>query len=224
MSHEFALRDRLARFRPARGTLLWGAILINTELLALFVYLAQPDIVPTAVRYYIYPLVWINVGLWALVRVDPPTASRQRRYAARALAVAYFLVLAYAGGLVGQGLGAMATGFRVAMLPPGAGPALVYGGEAVRVVAVPYKVVGYVALAYLVYTTVLDVARSAVGGVLGLFSCVSCTWPVLASVVTGVAGGSSPIASAALSASKGLSTLIFVVTVGLLYWRPFGSR
>jgi cytochrome c biogenesis protein CcdA len=84
--------------------------------------------------------------------------------------------------------------------------------------------VGYAALAVLVYATALDVAGSAIGGVLGLFSCVSCTWPVLASLVGGVAGGSSAVASAALSGSYGLSTVIFVVTVGLLYWRPFGGK
>lgn len=215
---------RLARFRPTRGTLLWGAVLVNAELLALFLYLARPGVTPTAVRYYVYPFIWINVGLWALVRVSPPKASNRRRYAAGALAVGYFLVLAYAGGLVGPGLGAMATGFRIAPLPPGSGPALVYSGESLQLVLFPYKVVGYVALAVLVYATVLDVARSAIGGILGLFSCVSCTWPVLASLVSGVAGSSSAVASAALSGSYGLSTVVFVVTVALLYWRPFGSR
>lgn len=215
--------SRLARIRPARGTLLGGTILVNTELLALLVYLAQPDVAATAIRYYVYPFIWINVGLWALVRVPSPAATRRRQYAAGALAIGYFLVLAYAGGLVGPGLGEMATGFRIAMLPPGTGPALVYGGEAIQLVLFPYKVTGYVTLAYLVYATVLDIARSAIGGVLGLFSCVSCTWPVLASVVASVAGGSSAVANAALSASYGLSTLIFVVTVGLLYWRLFSG-
>lgn len=222
MSSTISFR-RLARVRPARGTILWGAVLVNSELVALLLYLAQPDIVPTAVRYYVYPFVWINVGLWALVRVDPPTASRRRRLIAGALAIGYLLVLAYAGGLVGRGLGAMATGFRIAMLPPGTGPALVYGGEAIRLTLFPYEVIGYVALSYLVYATVLDVARSTIGSVFGLFSCVSCTWPVLASVVSGIAGSSSTVASAALASSYGLSTLIFVVTVCLLYWRPFGG-
>jgi|AntDeeMinimDraft_5_1070356.scaffolds.fasta_scaffold03202_2 hypothetical protein len=216
--------DRLARVRPNRGTLLWGAILVNAELIALFAYLAQPTVTPTAIRYYVYPFIWINVGLWALFRTDPPAASRRRRYAAGAFAVGYFVVLAYAGGLVGSGLGAMATGLRIAPLPPGSGPALIYGGEAIRLALFPYKIVGYVALAALVYATALDVARSAIGGLLGLFSCVSCTWPVLASLVGGVAGGSSAVASAALSGSYGLSTVIFVATVGLLYWRPLGGE
>lgn len=131
-------------------------------------------------------------------------------------------MLAYAGGLVGQGLGTMATGFRIALLPSGAGPALIYGGETIRLVLFPYEVIGYVALSYIVYATVLELARSTIGGVLGLFSCVSCTWPVLASVVSGVAGSSYTIASAALTSSYGFSTLIFVATVCLLSWRSFG--
>lgn len=223
MSHYLA-RDNLARLRPERGTLLWGAVLVNAELIALLLYLAQPGVTPTAVRYYVYPFVWINVGLWALVRTDMPTANRRRRFAAGALAVAYFLVLAYAGGLVGPGLGAAATGSRIAPLPPGAGPAFVYGGESLRLVLFPYKVVGYVALTYLVYATVLDVSRSALGGVLGLLSCVSCTWPVFTAVASGVVGSSSAVASAALAESYGLSTVVFVLTVGLLHWRPFGDR
>lgn len=215
-------RNRLARLRPARGTLLWGAVLINAELLALFLYLARPGVTPTAIRYYVYPFIWINVGLWALVRADPPTASHRRRFAAGALAVGYFLVLAYAGGLISTG--GMATGFRIALLPPGSGPALVYGDDVLQIVLFPYKVVGYVALAYLVYAVVLDVAHSALGGVLGLLSCVSCTWPVLAAVVTGVTGSSSAVANAALAESYGLSTVVFVLTVALLFWRPFDSR
>ncbi|WP_273834984.1 hypothetical protein [Halococcus sp. PRR34] len=225
MSYDrIAVRDRLARVSPTPEALLWGAILVTAELLALLLYLVQPNVTPTAIRYYVYPFIWINVGLWALVRTDAPAASRRRRYAAGALAVGYFAVLAYAGGLVGSGLGEMATGLRIAPLPPGQGPALIYGGEAIRLVLFPYRIVGYVALAVLVYATVLDVAGSAIGGVLGLFSCVSCTWPVIASFVGGVAGSSSAAANAALSGSYGLSTVIFVVTVGLLYWRPLGDE
>ena len=215
--------SHLARVRPDRETVLWGTVLVNTELLALFVYLAQPNVVPTAIRYYVYPFIWINVGLWALVRVDPPEASDRRQLIFRAFAIGYFLVLAYAGGLFGRGLGTMATGFRIALLPPGTGPALVYGGETIRLVLFPYEVIGYVSLSYLFYATMLDTVRSTIGGVFGLFSCMSCTWPVLASVLSGIAGSSSTVASAALDSSSGLSTLIFVVTVCFLYWRPFGG-
>jgi hypothetical protein len=206
-------------------------VLIHTELLLTLAYLARPDVTPTAIRYYVYPFVWINVGIWAVVRTyravgtggSASASSRHRRTVAGALAAGYFLVLAYAGGLVGPGLGEFATGFRIATLSPGFGPALIYGGETVRLTLLPFKLIGYLALAYLVYATVLDAARSAVGGALGLLSCVSCTWPVLASLVGGTLGGGAA-AGAVMSQSYGLSTAVFVLTVGLLYWRPFGRR
>ena len=81
---------------------------------------------------------------------------------------------------------------------------------------------GYLALAWLVYATVIDAAGSAVTGVLGLLSCVSCSWPILASLLTGIGGGGA-LAAAAQSQSYELSTVVFVVTVALLYWRPFGT-
>jgi hypothetical protein len=213
-----------ARFQPDRRTLAYGALLVNTELLWLLAYAFGRGVVPNDL-FYVYPFVWINVGLWALWKTTPAPASDRRRWLAGGLAGGYFLVLAYVGGtfgLTGPPAGVPATGFRVAVesLPPGFGPALLYQGESLRLALLPFKLVGYLALAYLVYATVLDAAESAAVGLLGLFSCVSCTWPVIATVVTGVAGSGSALATAALQQSYGASTVVFVVTVGLLYWRP----
>jgi hypothetical protein len=219
--------DWADRFRPRRETVLWGALILNLELLLLASYAVLADtrlVGPLAVRYWLFPLVWINVGLWAIVRTRPtPTAPRQRRIAA-AIAVGYFGVLAYFGGVIGLASTPDISTLRVVLLdlPPGWGPAVLYDGTLVGVTLMPYKLVGYVALAYLVYATVLDAAGSAIGGLLGLLSCVSCTWPVLATLVTGVVGSGSAVANAAYGGTYGLSTVVFVVTVGLLYWRPFG--
>lgn len=216
----------IPRARVRKRTLLWGALVVNTELLALLVYAVVGDTTltgPLAVRFWLYPLVWINVGVWAVVRTTPAAASARERRLAAALAVGYFAVLAYAGGLVGQSY--TATGLRVVTwaLPPGWAPAVLYNGMGVGVTLLPYKVVGYVALAYLVYATVLDAAGAAVSGVLGLLSCVSCTWPVLASLVSGLLGSGTALAGAVYAQSYGLSTVVFVVTVALLYWRPFAT-
>lgn len=214
--------------RPRRETLRWGAVLVGAELLLVGIYLSLADVTPTALRYYAYPFVWINVAVWAVVRTTrAPAGTRQRRIAG-ALAVGYFAVLAYAGGLVGTGHAlhghTHAMGFRliVESVPPGWGPALLYNGAWVKLTLLPFKVVGYVALAYLVYATVIDAAGSALGGLLGLLSCVSCTWPVLASVVSGLLGSTTAIAGAIYAGSYDLSTAVFVLTVALLYWRPFG--
>jgi hypothetical protein len=103
-------------------------------------------------------------------------------------------------------------------LPPGWSPSLIYTGELLHLVVLPYKVIGYVALAYLVYKTALDASSAIFGGVVGIFSCVSCSFPLIAGLVTGIGGGS--LAAATAQSSYLLSTVVFVVTVGLLYWQP----
>lgn len=216
----------LARLRPERETLLWGALVVNLELLLLGSYaiVADPQLVnAAAIRYWIYPLIWINVGAWAILRTKPaPTGARQKRIGL-AIAVGYFAVLSYFGGLVGPASpGPVGLDVSLLALPPGWGPAILYNGTVLSLTLLPYKVIGYAALTYLVYVTVLDAAGSAVTGVLGLLSCVSCSWPILATLVTGVAGSGTALAGAVYTQSYGLSTVVFVVTVGLLYWRPFG--
>ena len=217
MSH--ATRERVERLLPDRQTLLVAGLVLNLELIAVLMYVNLADAQFTEIRYLVYPWIWINVGVWAVLRTRPDAASTRQRWLAASVAVAYFALLAYVGGLVG--LGGMATGLRISWLPPGWGPALLYGGESFRVVLVPFKVVGYLALTYLVYATVLDAAGSAFAGIVGLFSCVSCTWPVAASLLTGVLGGTVGVASGgAFALSYDLSTVVFVLSVGLLYWRP----
>ena len=219
--------SRLAALRPARETLLWAAVVVNTELLLVLAYLvlASPrfgDRSPwTVAAFYVYPFVWINAALVGVVRVRVPTAPARRRLVAGAVAGGYLLVLAYAGGVFGFGGDGPVTGLRVvvASLPPGWSPAVVYNGDTLRVALLLFKVVGYLALASLVYATVLDTAGSIAGGLVGLLSCVSCALPVLAGVLSGFVGGTA-LVTAASAQSYALSTVAFVVTVGLLTWRP----
>ena len=209
------------RLRPSRETLLYGLMVLNAEVLAVVVYLLLGDVALVDPRYTLYGLVWVNAGLWALWATDVPDAPRETKRRAAAVAVAYFGVLAVTGGMVTQSMpGGGTVGWSVSWLPPGWGPALLYGGSLFNLVLMPARVVGYVALAYLVYATVVDAAGAGVAGLLGLLSCVSCSWPVLAGIAASVFGGSSALAASTLSLSYDLSTLVFLVTVGLLYWRP----
>lgn len=220
------LEAHLTDRRPSWETLLWAAVVLNAELLVVLAYLAlvRPsfgDLSPrTVAAFYLYPWIWLNVALVAVVWVRVPDATTRRQFVAAAIAAGYFLVLAYAGGLVGTG--GTGTGLRVALasVPPGWSPAVMYSGATVTVVLLPFKLVGYLVLAFLVYVTVIDAAGSAVGGVLGVFSCVSCTLPVIAGVLSGVVGGSTALVTAAHGQSYALSTAVFVLTVGLLAWRP----
>jgi hypothetical protein len=221
----------LNRFRPDREALLWAGLVVNLEIILTLTYLLLADVTITEWRYLLYPFVWLNVSAWALVQTTPVARSMRTRYLAGAIGLAYFFLLAYVGGLVSQGVGFHhagggaaadhhALGWRLAWLPPGWGPAVFYSGMTVQLTLMPYKVVGYATLAYLVYATVLDAAGSAISGVLGLVSCVSCTWPVLASLAGAIAGSGTAVAAAANEWSYALGTGAFVLTVALLRWRP----
>jgi hypothetical protein len=204
-----------------RETLVYGAALLNLELLLVLSYLFLVGPQVTRPLFYVYPFVWINAGLYALWRVDTPAAAGPRRWAAGALGLGYFLLLGYVGGLYGAS-GGVAVGLRLELLalPPGWSPALIYGGELFQFALLPFKLFGYAVLAYLVYVTLLDVSGGVLGGVLGLFSCVSCTFPVIAGVLSGFVGGAGAVAAAGYAQSYLLSTVVFVVTVALLVWRP----
>lgn len=219
--------ERLARRLPGVRGLSLGFAVLTAEVLVLGLHVASSSGTYTNPFALVYPFVWVNaaiVGVWV---ADVPAAVGRRRLAAGAVAGGYLLVLAYFGGVLSPGYAlvggaeAASPGWYVSTgLPPGYGPAAVYESALATVVLLPYKLVGYGALAYLVYGTVVDAARTGVAGVLGLLSCVSCSWPVLAALVSGVAGSGSAVAAAAFDQSLGLSTVVFVVTVALLAWRP----
>jgi len=217
------VRARLGAATARRDIRLLGVVvLVELCLLALY-FLVTPGRI-TAVRYTLYPFVWVNVGAWAVVHTDPPPASGRRRLAAGALAVGYLVVLSYLAGLVGPAATPASFDLRVSYGSPGWQSLTVIAGDA-RLTLVPFRTVGYLSLAYLVYVTVLDVATSALSGALGLVSCVSCTFPVLASLAAGVFGSSAALTGAIYAYSMDLSTAVFLLAVVLLCYRPgFGSR
>lgn len=220
--------DLLHSLRPRRETLLVAGALVLAELLVVGWYVALAGPVGD-LPALLYPFVWMDVALLAVWRTPLPRAGGRRRWIALSVVAVYGVALSYFGGLVGPGLAfgslEVPASTRLALrLPPGYSPALVHLGEYVQLSVTPYKLVGYGALVYLLYATLLDVGSavgggSALAGLLGLFSCVSCTWPILASVLTGAFGvGASAIG--AFTPELWLSTVVFVVTVLLLYWRP----
>lgn len=206
---------------PAGRRLYW-ALFLNSQLLIGALYVAFTAASAASLRLVAYAALWINGGVWVVANSRPDLTAVSTRTHHRALLVAtgYFAALAVAGGLVGAGIGDTATGLRIAPLPPGYGPAVLYSGEWVTVNLLPNYLVGYAALAYLVYVTVIDAAGSAAAGLLGLFSCVSCSWPIIVSLASAVTGSGSLLVASVLQVSYGLSTAVFLLTAGLLYWRP----
>ncbi|MDR5672360.1 putative membrane protein [Halalkaliarchaeum sp. AArc-CO] len=197
--------------------------LLAIQLAFVAVYFLATDAEATQPRYLLYPLAWVAVGLWAPFRVGPKTGSTRARIVGAAVAVGYFLLVVWIAGLIGtHGDHAhhVQTGLDVALASPGWGPRVSYVTAVGHVTVIPYLVVGYATLSYLVYAAIADATSAAASGVLGLFACVGCSFSLLASVVAGAAGGSSGLATAVYSLSIDLSTLVFLFAVGLLLWRP----
>lgn len=216
---ESARSRSLSRF-SSRSSVRAIAVLTVVELLLLALYFLGTPATLTEPRYALYPFVWINVGLWAVVETDVPEASGRRWVAALAIAVFYFATLVTLAGLVGFDVPDLAgsKGFFVGQGSPGlAGFTVVT--DLGYVAFVPYRVLGYLALTYLVYATVLDASASLVGGTIGLLSCLTCSFPIVASLVAAV-GGSSALTSALFQVSLDVSTTVFVLAVALLYVRP----
>lgn len=207
-----------SRLRPANSTLLYGALVVNGEIALVLLYYALASATPSDLLFHVYPLLWINAALWGVTRVDVPATSARQRWLAIGVGVAYFLLLGGLGGL--YKFGGAGLGFRLSWLPPGWGPTAIYSGTAVTLSLFPYKVVGYAALAYLVAVTILDTARTGFAGLVGLFSCVSCTWPLAAMLFTGIFGSASAVAAVAENTPYALSTVVFGASVVLLVWRP----
>ncbi|MWV64164.1 hypothetical protein GRS48_04915 [Halorubrum sp. JWXQ-INN 858] len=212
-----ALREAL----PGTRTLAWVALLGNAQIVAVIAYYAFLGSFPSTLRYVAYGLIWVNVSVLVLFRASIPEgygfATRRR---ALAIAAGYFAVLLFFAGLVATGVPERAVDARVAWLPPGWGPAFVYAGEYLTVIVMPAYLLGYLALAKLVYVAVLEASGSLVAGVVGLFSCISCTLPIVAMIASALFGGTGILAATALDASYDLSTAVFLLTVALLYWRP----
>ncbi|MFC7096668.1 DUF7546 family protein [Halobaculum marinum] len=197
-----------------------AALVFNVELVAVLAYFALTNASLSSPLFTLYGLVWVNVALVVFARYRPPVSDARTRRRAGGVAAGYALLLAVFGGVVGVAPPGTTPGVSLAMLPPGWGPALVVNVGVAAAVLMPAKVLGYAALAYLLYGTVADAASAGVAGVLGLFSCVSCSLPILAGAATAVVGGGGFVVSAVAGLGYGPSTLVFVVTVALLWWRP----
>jgi hypothetical protein len=202
-----------------RRPLIYAATVANTLVLLLLLYAFFGSRTPTL--YWAFPVVWISVGTWAVFRTTPAPSNDRAKRAAAAIAIGYFLVLGFVGGLFGPSNGVDAgLTIQLTDLPPGWNPAILYTGGSLRFAFVPFKAFGYATLSYLVYATAIEAKGAVAGGLVGLFSCVSCTLPVIAALLSGLLGGGTALVAAASSQTYALGTVVFVVTVLLLSYRP----
>lgn len=203
------------RFSVSRADIaIWTGVLA-VEALALVGYLATTSSTLTEPRYAVYPFVWINLGLLAVRNTHVRARAGGTRLIALGITVGYLLVLLWLGGLLRVGLfeplGAE-TVFRVSWPLPGWGPLVVFRNAWLQVIVVPFKFVGFLSFAYLLYARLLDATASVLSGVFGLVSCVGCTFSILLPLVD------ASTFSAVAWLSWDMSTAVFVVTIALLYW------
>lgn len=219
-------RASLSAVATRRDVRVIGAV-VALELFLLGLYFLATPGQATTTRYVLYPFVWINAGIWAVMHIDPPSAPRRRQVAAGLVAVVYLFVLLWLAGLVGVDLHGNPddlVGINVYFGSPGwERVSLVL--PAAHLTLIPFRLIGYLALSYLVFVTILDAAGAALSGALGFVSCVSCSFPILVSLGSGLFGGSAAVTGTLYTYSVDVSTVVFLLALGLLYYRPgFGGR
>jgi hypothetical protein len=218
------VRTRLARVPPDVRIML---AVVAVEAFVLVGYFGATPARAIQLRYALYPFVWMNVGLWGVLRTRRVAAARRRRLLAAGVAAGYFVGLAYLSGLIALYLGhaghghshASVQGLQVTLSAPGWGPRVGYAAESFHVYFVPYRVVGYLTLSYLLYARLAAVDTTALSGILGVATCVGCSFPAFAALFGGIAGVGSVV-----GISPDLSTAAFVLAAALLSWPWTRSR
>ena len=212
---------------PSRRLAVALAGLLGVEALLLLAWLWVSPGGVTAPRYLLYPFVWIDASLLAVALVVGDARNRQDSAGSRPavlpvlVGLGYAVLLLWAGGLVGRGGGSGTLTLLTA--PPGWGPILLYDGT-VRLAVVPFKLVGYLVLAWLVALVVAAAGRPLVSGALGLVTCVGCTGPLVLALVAALGGGSVTAYAAVSDLSYDLSTLVFLVSLAGVTWSVLRSR
>lgn len=196
-----------------------AALLTALAVAVAWAYIQVAELQLLRYRMVAYGIIWVVLAVLVLLRVEVPRPAGHIDRRALAVATAYTAVLSVAGGIV---VITPAAGYdlRLALLAPYWGPAPVVTTPIASVFLFPARVVGYLALGVLVYVLAVDTLHSAALGVVGLFSCISCTWPILASLLTGLVGSTGALAMLASTYAFDVSTLVYAVTVGLLSYRP----
>ncbi|MFP4174804.1 MAG: hypothetical protein ACLFSW_03385 [Halobacteriales archaeon] len=189
-------------------------LFVAVQVAAVALYFILSDTVAVTVRHALYPVIWVTLSAWVFVRTPLPDELPWYAPVVAVVSGVYFLALLWLAGLVGTaespGLAIDVTGAS-----PGWGPVLAYSGDLVYLRIIPFQVVGYAALAYLVFVALTDTASSLVGAAVGLVSCVGCTWTLVAGALSVV--GSAGVTAVVQSYSYELSTLVFVTAVVVLY-------
>lgn len=208
--------DRALALTTSRAAAL-AATTVFVLAVATVVFAAFSQRNPVATETILYPIIWIGLSVFFVLSLHRRAPSVRTRPFAVVVAISYFLILAVVGGLLWpshQLLGHHhhhTAGARLLWLPPGWGPTLLYSNSLVQISIVPFKLVGYAALAYGVGVAVAASSRGALAGIGGMFSCVGCLLPLLA-LATGTFGSAGTLV-ATVGGSYALGTAVFLLTL-----------
>ena len=210
MSHSAAVWSSVRS--PIRAAVATAVVATVALLTAIATYLRLTDAVITTGRSLSYSVVWIVTSLTAAVWIGLTVRGRPRRWRGVAIGGGYTLVIGWLTGL----LGATTGGFplRVHAAPPGWGPIILYDSGLLRLSIVPFKLIAYLALGYVIYALVAAHRGSIRAAAVGVFSCVSCTGPLLVAIIGAVGGTQATTAVA--TAGYDIATVALVATFGLL--------
>jgi len=191
-------------------------LFVAVQIAAITAYFALTDSVALTPHHALIPVVWITIGAWAVVNTPLPEELPSYAPVVGAVSGIYFVVLLYLGGMVGFTT-SPGSSLIVAEASPGWGPIFGYTTDVFYIRVVPFQAVGYAVLSYLVFVALTDTATSLVGAAVGMVSCVGCTWPIIAGILSVVGAGGVGATSAIPSVSYELSTVVFAVAVLVLY-------
>ena len=203
-----ALSRRLSPLTFAVGS---AVVVISVLAAATASYLTVQQPTLTDGRVLVYPVVWSTAAVTAAVWVSRTVRVRPRRWLGAAVGIGYTLALLWLSGTLGASAGMPTSQLELAL--PGWGPILLYDNGLVSLAVVPFKLVAYLSLGYIV-AVLVSAAASARTAALGMASCVSCAAPLLLAVA-GLFGGSQATTMVA-SAGYDLATVVLLATFGLL--------
>lgn len=203
-----SIHHRLSPLELAAGS---GLLVVSVLAASTASYLSVQQPVITDSRVVLYPIIWTTASVAAAVWVSRTVRRRPRWRIGALVGIGYTVALLWLSGTIGATTGTPTSQLVVSL--PGWGPLLLYDNGIVSLSVVPFKLVAYLSLGYIV-AVLVAAAGSARTAALGIASCVSCAAPLLLAVA-GVFGGTQATAMVA-SAGYDLATVVLVATFALL--------
>jgi hypothetical protein len=221
--------NRIEYWSRNYGPQLWTLVVINAligiQLLLAVIYGTLFGSSLLSFHIFLLPFIWTTVSVVTVWYTDSVSRGWRPTAVAGAVAVGYLSLFLWLSGTIGFTpsqvepiTGPLGFGIEAGR-SLGWGPVIYYSGEWIGARIIPYQLIGYLALSYLVYVTVLDATRSASAGTLGLILCPGCAAAALVPLFGGIAGLSAAL-SFFLQYSYEIATVMFVVAMGWLYYQP----